>query len=221
MSILSLADFASSTYRDVNWRDIFCSAGSAVSSNAEPIGLINRENIIMVPDNFLDYKNIKICFPDNYSALVGEDILYSSFPCSLVSGITFLRVDTDIKINKSENVDKCYISFLCEIASGMYSACNAIFKYTHEHLSRRYIDDTAISKNSIIQSDFSVVYVMLEKLAIAVKNFFTIYDAIYCTSLAIEILLILSRLSGARSVLRNRSIELMYHFKIFERFMLV
>lgn len=220
MSILSLADFASSAYRDVSWKDIFCTAGSAVSSNAEPMGLINEKNVIMVPDNFLDYINIKICFPGNYSALVGENILYSSFPHSLVSGVTFLKVDADTQINKTENVDECYISFLYKIASRMYSACNTIFKYTYEHLSRRYFDDAAISKIPIIQSDFSVAYVMLEKLAIAVKNFFTTYDAVYCASLAIDILLILSRLSGARGILRNCSIELMYHLKIFERFML-
>lgn len=220
MSILSFSDFSSSAYRDVSWKDIFCSAGSAVSGNAEPMGLVNRKNVIMVPDYFHDIKNIKLSFPGDHLSVIGGDILYKPLPNSLIAGVVFLAIKTKNKIEMPKNTNTTYIYFLSEIIFKVQAACNTIFKYTYDHLSHRSIGKCVVSKIPVIQHDFTVVYLTLEKLEIAVKNVACIDDVAYCLSLSIEALHILSRLSGARSVICNRAIELIYHLKIFQRFIL-
>lgn len=216
MSMQLLSGYASSGYHDVSWKGIFCDAGMAVSTNKNPMGLVNSRNLIMVPDNFGDYDHFQICFPWNNAACIGNDISYRTVQCKLFSGLIFLQIDG--KYLKNTNENNAYLLFLQEIIFRVANSCKSIFKYTYEHLSQRYYDDCVISKISIIQSDFSVIYVKIEKLTVAAKNIVCIHDVVYCISIAIEILSVLSTLSGARCVLRNRSIELLYHLKLFEKF---
>lgn len=218
MSMQSLSNYTSSAYRDISWKSIFCEAGMAVSENKNPMGLVNRQNMIMVPNNFTDYDHFQICFPFDDTECISNDILYRPIEKNLFSELVFLEINGEYSNKINENKNEAYLQFLREIVFRINSTCQSIFKYTYEHLSHRYYDDCVISKIPIIQSDFSDLHLKIEKLTASMKNIFCILDAVYSTSIAIEILSILSKLSGARSILRNRSIELMYHLKLFKKF---
>lgn len=218
MSIQSLGNYTSSVYRDFSWKSIFCEAGMAVSSNQNPMGLVNHQHLIMVPDNFDEYEHFQICFPLNNSAYIGSDILYCTVQNKLFSGILFLEIEGEYSKKTNQNQNNVYLLFLKEIIFRVNAACKSIFKYTYEHLSQRYSNDRVISKMPVIQSEFTDLYLKIIKLTTSVKSIACIYDAVYCISIAIEILSVLSKLSGARSVLQNRSVELIYHLKLFEKF---
>ena len=218
MSILSLSNFLTNTYRDICWKHIFCDAGLAVSTNQMPMGLVNRCNLIMVPEHYVEYDRMQICFPDKGDKLIGGTISYRSFPASLVSGIVFLEIHTNHLLETTDAVSEIYIQFLREIIFRVNDSCKVIFKYTYEHLSNRYYDDISIASLPNIQSDFASIYVQLEKLALISQHVFCIDDAIYFISTAIMALTILVKLAGARSVLQHRSVELIYQLKLFKSF---
>lgn len=219
MPIESLGNFTSKVYQDFKWKDIFCSAGSAVSSNHNPVGLVNIKNFIIVPDDFSQYDCFQIYFPFKNSEIIGSDIEHCAFSCALFSGYQFLKINKKYSLSIIEDYADSYIQFLRELAFQINLACKTIFKYTHDHLSNRLYGDEIISKIPVIQSDFSCIYLLLEKLTMAVKNIFSTNDAVNTIGIAIDALSFLSKLSGARSILQYGSIELIYHLKIFQKFL--
>lgn len=219
MSIQSAGDFHSSAYQDCSWKNIFCAVGSSISTNQNPMGLVNRKNLMMAPDNVGEYDRIQICFHSNQVDWVGSDIVYYAFPQSLAVGIAFFKIDKKCCLKTGENNADIYIHFLQEIGLRVNQACRTIFKYTYEHLSHRYYDDVSLSKIPIIQSDFSKLYVLLEKLTLIANDVASVEEFLQGISISIDVLSALSKLSGARCVLQNRSLELMYHLKIFQLFL--
>lgn len=218
MLIQSLVDYRSIYYCDISWKHIFIESGIAVSTNKSPMGLVNGNNMIMVPDDFYHHDQIQLCFPGSAAQWIGQDIIHRSTSIAFLSGISFLKINKAKLSATDDNENDAYIIFLREILVRINSACKIIFKYTHDHLSNRYSDETPITKLSVIQSDFASLYLLLEKLSISLNDTACINDAVYSLSIAIEILSGLSILSGARSILRHRAVEFIFHLTLFRKF---
>jgi hypothetical protein len=172
----------------------------------------------MAPNHDAENEKMQICFPFENDQLIGHSIFQQKTQASFMSGIVFLKIESNITTNIAETVCDTYLQFLHEIVFQINAACNVIFTYTYEHLSSRCYDNISILKISVIQSNFADIYVLLEKLAILKDHIISLNDVIYFLSITIEALSILTKLAGARSVLRNKSVELTYHLKLFEKF---
>jgi hypothetical protein len=98
--------------------------------------------------------------------------------------------------------------------SQLTDACNTIFKYTYDHLSKRDYQGCKIAKIASVEDTFLEVALLLEQVSFfylieSIEECFLYLSNIYC------ILHALARLGGARAVLSGNAIELMTTVKFY------
>ncbi|EKD92258.1 MAG: hypothetical protein ACD_29C00097G0006 [uncultured bacterium] len=213
--MLNLIKFNSKSYQEICWKNIFNSAGSAVFQDYQAFGLANSSGLVMMTDNAFSTDCIELCFENKIGRVVSNHL--KPIPIKLFndSGVLFYQL-----INKtfSTSQSHSYILFLNKIITSVYDACQIIFTYTYEHLAQRLYNDLSITQIESVQLQFVDTHILFERIHCLLSAELSIEQSIFVISLLIQALNYLAKLAGARAILKNNAVELIFYLKIFQKF---
>lgn len=208
-------DYKSRHYEAVKWGKLFYFAGIVVSKNNMPIGIVNSNGLIMLSNNAFRFDKIELCFEDEVIEILSSDIKQVFIDVFNVTEISFYQ----IKYKKfSEEKSNQYIKFILEVLNTVFKVTKNITVYTYEHLSERCHENKLLSKIELVQSHFSDIFILLSKIQCLILRTKNTDEAIFIIIKILKALKILSKLSGARAVLKNNVIELIFYLKLFQKF---
>jgi hypothetical protein len=110
------------------------------------------------------------------------------------------------------------IKFIATIIFHVFEACKTILLYTKEHLSNRQYDKKTIATLDIVQIQLAETTILLSQINTMIPLITHSDQCHFIIEKMISALSFLSRLGGARAILKNNAIELMFYLKVFDRF---
>ncbi len=209
--------FDSIHYQAVSWKKIFETAGAAITKNKQPTGLVNSHGVVILTDSLFLFERTELCFENDSSEVDVNTLQLISMPLLENSDLYLFK----LVIEKSDHsaVSKKYIYFLTHTIKNLYQYTQTIFLYTHEHLSKRKYGNIPISQIEIVQCDFTDIIIAFKKIESSINTIVTVDDIIYLINILLEVLIHLSKLSGARAVLKNNVIDLIFHVQFFKKYL--
>lgn len=213
--MLNLISFQSDDYIEIQWKLLLNAAGINASEAKQPMGLVNSDGLVMVTDVLYSLDRVGLCFENDSVQLLHNHLSSVPFSLNPDSGILFFRLPYE---NVTSTVSNLYLKFINQIIFSVYDACLKMFIYAYEHLSARQYDNQSLLKIETIQSQFSEIYTLLETIKCFVSGLNNKETINYLISLLLDILLKIAKLCGARAVLKNNALELLFHLKLFQRF---
>lgn len=211
-------NFYSSQYCEIDWKDIFYNAGISVLDDSVPLGIVNNNGLIMTTESILNLGRIKLCCSNGITEANADDLLSIHSQFLRQAGIFYFMLN-----NRERNFflpSSVYLDLIFKVVSLSFEACKKIFLYTHEHLSNRDYDGEPLIKIESIQMQLSVIIMLFENIAVLLNRNCDFIQCMHLIDQMIECLTTLSKLGGARAILKNNAVELMFHLKIFQKYLL-
>lgn len=206
--------FQSKNYVAIDWKKIFSDALHEKNDTHTAIALLNSSGLVMSLETISE-KSTCTLYNQNYSfSINGEQLIPISNYFLLKDGIYVYKINFFPHSNQS--VKNNYLVFVNAIMNNIVVALTKILTYTQEHLSNRQHYNQKLYTLEIIKSDFADIGILQEILKNATLQ--TNDEIIFFLRITINILIKISKLSGARAILKNNVIHLVFHLKIFERF---
>lgn len=213
--MLNPVSFQSERYIEIHWKTLFDAAAVKVSEASLPMGLVNSDGLVMVTDSIYSLARIGICFENDTVQVLHDHLDTVPFYLSDDSGILFFRLSFE---NISSTVSHLYLKFINQIVCDVYDVCLKMFIYTYEHLGNRQYNNQSMQKIATIQCQFSETYCILESVKCVLSDCNS-KEKVHCIiEDLLAILNQIARLGGARAILKNNAIELMFHLKLFQQF---
>lgn len=214
--IHAVTHFSSHSYQPIIWRDIFQQACKAVSAAVPISGLVNKNNYVLLVRS--DYCN-SIALLDNHEGLLSvsrAELL--NIECKFLHHheLDFYHLKNKNDGIQKKHADIYYPLFLGALSKEIKTACQKILLYTQEHLSNRYYHDIKLSQLDVVHAEIADIIILLSKISMC--SLHHIDDIHFVLSQYVIILKLLSRLSGARAVLKGNALELLFYLNFFLQF---
>ncbi len=207
--------FQSECYIKVYWHDLFIQAGAYILQSNRKFGLVNSTGIAMIPNNFVLSDRIVLYCQNKIETLLLSELTPVANLFLKNSGISYFRLNNYYHELSYSDI---YVQFVKKIILNVSDVFNSIFNYTYKHLSKRHYDHKIISSIESVQNQFINCAILFEKTRNLLSSNIQLSQIQFIISKLLDALNILSKLGGARAVLKNNVIELMFHLKMFEKF---
>lgn len=213
--MLNLIQFNSKSYQAISWKSIFNSAGTAVSRDYQSLGLVNSTGLVMIADNVLSFNRIGLCFENEIDEVDSDHLLPVKMVMFDDSDILLFRLNHKNFFASESNL---YTLFINKIIGNAFDAFQTIFSYTYEHLTKRQYNNQVITQMESVQLQFVDIHILFERIRFLLSNELSIEQCVFAISLLIQALDHLAKLAGARAILKNNVVELIFYLKIFQKF---
>lgn len=207
--------FQSENYCQISWQEVFNMSSVAVVDNNSFFGLGNSKGLIMHSEN-INFENDIVLLTKSSVTAISVKCL-KPMPLSFLNeaGMFLSQLTVDVT---NKNKSNLYEVFINKIVANIFIACKKIAVYTHEHLSNRYYENKRIVNLDVVQSHFSDCMIILSRVEQLIKLSIKTDQISFLLKQLMNLLVILSRLAGARAVLKNNAIEFLFFIRLFEKF---
>lgn len=209
--------FNSTLYKPIFWKNIFEAAGIAFAPEKNPIGLMNNRGLVMASDAALNASNCTLISLEKILDIAMRDLNVVPMPLLEQSGMVLFRLKNKLS-NNTEKTSDHYFNFINRLLYHSYQACYEIFLYTRDHLSSRYYGEMKIAHIDQVHFIFSDIIVLLKSLDAHILKIKTIEQIDFVISQLLEINKHLSKLGGARAVLKGNVVDFSFHLLFFRNF---
>lgn len=202
-------------------KKLYVKAAENVSSLGGPIGLLNCNGVAMLPDNYHQYEQIEIVMPHEDDFFITNQANKLDFGLPVLSDFIFLMLIevSSACVGINDFLSKKYSLFVISLLRQFYKAFEDLFNACYEHLSDRHYDGIAIASISVVEQYLADAHILLNGLLVAINRIQNRVDLFHVFNLMSEFLLILIKLSGARSVLKEGVLELKVNLMIVQKFL--
>lgn len=210
------ADIQSEYYQPIQWSRLFGKVCDRFLNGNENIILINSQGIIATTDNLSSLEKIKVLSENDKVQFYFNH--HQHLPQSFLAlpDMKFYRLDN--YYFPHDRLSDEYLNFLSSLLSQIYSATENVFQYTYDHLSHRKYSGKEIHTIDAVNSEFIEVLMLFDQLMCASTSKNSIQEISAKLSLFISIFTKLARLGGARAVLKNNALDLLFYLKVFQKF---
>ncbi|MCX7120549.1 MAG: hypothetical protein NTZ67_02040 [Gammaproteobacteria bacterium] len=206
--------FQSEKYIRIEWKKLFYEVSSFVFGEKNPVGLINKSGIVMVSNAIFLEKTITIYSKKRAITVMVDSLDFRRI--SILKDFNFFSINVSLITNSGSST--LYADFIFKIIQAIYKSCLEIYRYTRQHLENRYYDNKSIFKIEIVQSKFSDMIIILNRVSFLIDSNRNKDSVNFILSQLIDVLIILSRLAGARAVLKDNAIDFLFHVRLFQKF---
>lgn len=208
--------FQSDYYRSYEWRKIFNQAGSFLLEDFSGVGIVNARGFLLASSKFISVDKIKLFFERGSITFDHDQLKEFSEPFIKEANLFLYKINH--YFSPSDTLSESYFIFIKNIIFLVFKISNVIFEYTYDHLSHRRYANRAISTIDSVKSEFLEVTLKLDQLSTFISSVETIETASYVLNELVDIMTTLSRLGGARALLKNNAIEIAYNLRFFIKF---
>lgn len=213
-------NFNSVYYKKIHFKNILKSAFVNETDDHKIFGLINAMGFAMIPETVFTTEDILLFSEIGRIKLPiinltnKKNLLFSDL------SVSFFNVGHNCKIYPVILSDS-YNKIIKGVIHAIYKAIESIFIYTYSHLEKRQYNHQSITQIEAVQFEFSDIFILVERMRHFISPDLNMEDSVFAMTVFIDILDKLSKLGGARSVIKGNAIELMFYIKLFQKFIIM
>src|SRR3990167_3461458 len=136
--------------------------------------------------------------------------------CSIFYEESFYLYQLNLFVTDSSVFSNAYLEIMRKLITLASNTLSTMIAYTQKHLSRRHYDGLPLFQLDVIQNDFADI--VLQKEFLSVISLGTHSSILLALDTILKILNQLAKLSGARAVLKNNVLNLMFHLFFLKKF---
>lgn len=209
-----ISTFRSDCYKPIKWNEALKHIAKPFFTNENTFGLLNSQNIALIISN-TDSTDISLLSANGLLIMDKSALDKIESPEQSMQSLFYVNSNAKIISNIASPSMKDFINALLHYS---IEAAKTIFSYTYSHLSNRQYGEKNILQIETVQNQFANLVVVFEGINSTLCSNEAVEKSGFMFSQLIEIFKELSRLGGARAVLKDNAIDYLCHLKLLLQF---